>query len=144
MLCLQIILLPECIDSLTTNLAKQLHLLDHHHGVQVGKKTSMLHATTCCSNRWLSRWLRRAYTGIVILYIHNHTHNVVKHSVQVHSALATLSVTARQAMHGGNQQTRQRNQGILHNMHMFISGHAQANPEATFARLSKHAYRGTI
>jgi hypothetical protein len=65
-----------------------------------------------------------------------------KHSAQVHSALATLSITARQAMHGGHQQTRQRKQGILHNM--FISGHAQASPEAASARPSKHAYRGTI
>jgi hypothetical protein len=65
-----------------------------------------------------------------------------KHSMQVHSTLATLRITARQAMHGGHQQTRQRTQGILHNM--FISGHAQASPEAASARLSKHAYRGTI
>jgi hypothetical protein len=78
----------------------------------------------------------------IFIYIFTDTHNVAKHLTQVHSALATLSVTARQAMHGGNQQTRQRKQGILHNM--FISGHAQASPEATYASPSKHAYRGTI
>jgi hypothetical protein len=75
------------------------------------------------------------------LFLQTHTSSQ-KHSAQVHSALATLSITARQAMHGGHQQTRQRKQGILHNM--FISGHAQASPEAASARPSKHAYRGTI
>jgi hypothetical protein len=79
---------------------------------------------------------------IIKLVIFTDTHNVAKHSAQVHSALATLSVTAGQGMHGGNQQTRQQKQGILHSM--FISGHAQASPEATSARPSKHAYRGTI
>jgi hypothetical protein len=38
----------------------------------------------------------------IIIYYFTDTHNVAKHSAQVHSAIATLSVTARQAMHGGN------------------------------------------
>jgi hypothetical protein len=79
--------------------------------------------------------------SVILLLLQTHTTSQ-KHSAQVHSALATLSVTARQAMHGGHQQTRQRKQGILHNM--FISGHAHASPEAASARPSKHAYRGTI
>jgi hypothetical protein len=100
-----------------------------------------------CTGKATNKATQTGHTTQFIYLYHNitiftDTHNVAKHSAQVHSALATLSVTARQAMHGGNQQTRQRKQGILHNM--FISGHAQASPEATSARPSKHVYRGTI
>jgi hypothetical protein len=79
----------------------------------------------------------RTYSAIKSRFFQTHRTSQ-KHSGQVHSALATLLITARQAMRGGHQQTRQRKQG------MFISGHAQASPEAASARPSKHAYRGTI
>jgi hypothetical protein len=48
--------------------------------------------------------VRLTYTGIFTFFVvpFTDTHNVAKHSAQVHYALASLSVTARQAMHGGH------------------------------------------
>jgi hypothetical protein len=80
-------------------------------------------------------------SGIGCIYLQTHA---TSHGIQP-KYLLSQQVTLRRSM-SGHELWKQTNKATQkgHILHVkFISGHAQAGPEATFARPSKDAYRCT-